>query len=317
VYRILDDATGAIVDAVGWESNVMVLSDHGGGPLRGEVNLNAWLAEEGYLEYSSGAKQTEELARRGLFKLMEQRQRIPERVRDAVKQRAPWLRDRVRNMNDFSVVDWQRTRAFAYGSMGSLVVNVRGRDLQGIVEPGAEYDALCAELAAKALDLRDPDTGEKIVAAVHRRDALFHGPQLEKIPDLIVEFADYKWMGKGDLRQRGPTMRPAFGRQHAPFVGSHRRDGIVAISGRDARAGGQVHASLEDIAPTILYLMGEAVPLDFEGRVIEEALDVVLLERRPPRYRDPEAIAVAAARAYDENEAAQVAERLRGLGYLE
>ena len=47
VYGILDDAVGALAGALG--GDIMIVSDHGGGPLHGVVNLNAWLAEQGLL----------------------------------------------------------------------------------------------------------------------------------------------------------------------------------------------------------------------------------------------------------------------------
>ena len=129
--------------------------------------------------------------------------------------------------------------------------------------------------------------------------------------------ADYRYMAKGDLRQRTPVFRESVGRYGAPFVGSHRVSGIVGLAGEAARQGVQINAGLEDIAPTILYLLGEPIPLDLEGRVIEEAIDPQLLDRRAPEYRTPETIELAASRAYGAEETAEVAERLRGLGYLE
>ena len=58
------------------------------------------------------------------------------------------------------------------------------------MEPGEEYEQLREELRERLLDLRWRD-GEPIVAAVHRREDLYAGPELDKIPDLVVEFRDY------------------------------------------------------------------------------------------------------------------------------
>ena len=49
--RDLDEAVGALAGALG--GDIMLVSDHGGGPLHGVVNLNAWLAEQGLLEYAA------------------------------------------------------------------------------------------------------------------------------------------------------------------------------------------------------------------------------------------------------------------------
>ena len=73
----------------------------------------------------------------------------------------------------------------------ALLVRGRGREEQGIVEPGAEYDRTCEEITDRLMELKSP-AGEPIVAAVYRREELFSGPLLGKVPDLIVEFADYQ-----------------------------------------------------------------------------------------------------------------------------
>jgi hypothetical protein len=72
------------------------------------------------------------------------------------------------------------------------------------------------------------------------------------------------------------------------------------------------------VAPTLLYLLGEPVPADLEGRVLVEALRPELLDARPPAYDDSAPVEFEPQRAQLEEEgAAEVERRLRGLGYLE
>lgn len=316
-YRILDEAVGALVEAASG-GDVLVLSDHGAGELRGVVNLNAWLASEGYLAYTSrGAR----LDRRLFDAAFELRRRIPKRFRYAVKQRATGLRERLYEREEYSAIDWPRTRAFAYGTFGNIVINVRGRERDGIVEPGDEYERLRNEIASRVLDLRSP-SGERIVAAAHRREDLFHGPYLGVIPDVLVEFDHYAWLGKGNLKSRGETLWDKIevepGGEHT-YVGSHRHEGVFALTGPSALPGERGFAGIEDIAPTILYLLGEPIPSDFEGRIIAEAIDPSLLDSRPPEYVEPGELELARAETstYSESEAEEVEARLRGLGYLE
>ena len=314
VYRILDDAVGALRERVGGES-FLVVSDHGGGSLDGVVNLNAWLAREGYLAYSGHDNGSARLAHR----LFEARRRVSPGLRRSFKQWLPSLRERAYALRrPPTVVDWSRTRAFAYGIFGSVVVNLRGRERDGVVA-AEEYEQLCAELAARLADLRGPD-GEPIVAAVHRREDLFHGPELTRIPDLVVEFRDYAWLGKGNLTERRdqledrvvPTAHP-----NAVYSGSHRQDGIFVLSGPAARKGAELAPGILDVAPTVFYLLDEPIPVDFEGRLLAEALEPALLDARPARYAEPEEIELAQPHGYDEAGAAAVEERLRSLGYLE
>ncbi len=89
----------------------------------------------------------------------------------------------------------------------------------------------------------------------------------------------------------------------------------MALSGPSAAPGRKLLASIEDVAPTMLYLLGEPVPTALEGRVLEEAIDGSLLDARPPEYRD--ATDVPAPTAGGVPPAGDLEERLRGLGYLE
>lgn len=319
VYRILDEASGRLLDGLPSAGDVVVLSDHGSGSLDGVINLNAWFEQEGFLHYAAaaGARQAEELARSALFKVIEARARLPKGLRTFVKRRAPGLRDRLHELKEFTGIDWPRTKAFAYGYMGSVVLNVSGRERDGIVRPGEDYDHVCAEITRRLLELRDPKSGERIVTAVHRRDALFRGPEIEKVPDLIVQFAGDAWAGKANLRDRRPPVWDTLAPSGIPLQGAHRTEGIVALCGPSTRAGATISASIEDIASTVLYLSGVAVPLDLEGRVLEEALDPSLLADHPPEYSETGTIEMQGAQTYSPGEAAEVEDRLRELGYVE
>src|SRR5262249_55193077 len=159
------------------------------------------LHQEGFLHYvdEAGAagggarRRARELTRRGVYQLHRVRRKLPKRLRYALKQRAPRLRELAYDLRSFNVVDWSRPPAFAYGTFGNIVLNVRGRESEGIVAEGEEYERMRDRIAERLLDLRNPE-GERIVAAVHRREDLFEGPHLDKVPDLIVEFAEYAYL---------------------------------------------------------------------------------------------------------------------------
>lgn len=317
VYRVLDDAVGALVDLAG-SGNVMVVSDHGAGPLHGVVNLNAWLAAEGFLTYETGGGVA---GRKLLGDALELRRHLPERLRYFAKQRLPGLRERAIERSDYTVLDWSKTKAFAYGTFGNVVLNVSGREEHGIVEPGEEYERVRDAIAARLLELEGPN-GERIVAQAHRREDLFHGPELAKVPDLLVEFDHYAWLGKGNLKTRSESLWDEIeieggGSDHS-YVGSHRHEGIVVLSGPAVTQGAPVSGELVDVAPTLLYLLGEAIPADLEGRVLVEALRPELLDSRPPEYDDAAPAEFEPERAeLEEQGAVEVERRLRGLGYLE
>jgi predicted AlkP superfamily phosphohydrolase/phosphomutase len=293
----------------------MVVSDHGGGRLDGVVNLNAYLASRGFLAYG-GADAA--VGRRFARRLFELRRRLPQGLRTAVKRRLPGVRERAYEATSYTVVDWPRTRAFAYGTFGNVVVNLQGRERDGTVPP-EDYELVRDELVEALGELRGPG-GEEIVAAVHRREDLFHGPEMERLPDLVVEFDRYAWLGKGNLRSRASTLWDRIeiepGSRHS-YVGSHRHEGVIALAGPSARSGVSIAADLADVAPTILYLLGQPLPTDLDGRLVMEAIEPGLLEERPPEYADLEGVSVGAAESYAPGDEASVEERLRSLGYLE
>jgi predicted AlkP superfamily phosphohydrolase/phosphomutase len=153
---------------------------------------------------------------------------------------------------------------------------------------------------------------------VHKREELYAGPELDKIPDLVVEFRDYAWLGKGNLTERTAPFEDAISIRAHPdqrYAGGHRQEGIFVLAGPDARAGAELAgAGIADVAPTVMYLLGEPVPAAFEGRLLAEALEPTLLDERPLRFDDEEEAAPVVA---EHESPREVEERLRSLGYLE
>jgi predicted AlkP superfamily phosphohydrolase/phosphomutase len=104
-----------------------------------------------------------------------------------------------------------------------------------------------------------------------------------------------------------------------PVSGDHRLDGIVIIAGNHTRHGaGDRTASILDITPTVLYLLGLPVGEDMEGRVLEEAIDPTFFAAHRPRtittYEVKEHEGREAAVPTDADE--RIKERLKSLGYL-
>jgi predicted AlkP superfamily phosphohydrolase/phosphomutase len=319
VYRILDRAVGELRAGLGEGGDTMVVSDHGAGALHGVVSLNAWLEREGFLAYGyERGTMTREIVRKTAYRAFALRRAVPEVLRRRVKQRIPRIRERSYRLGEFSVVDWSRTRAFAYGTFGNVVINVRGRERSGIVEPGVEYERTRDEVAVKALGLQGLN-GERIVAAVHKREDLFDGPRLDRIPDLLIEFDEYAWLGRGTLKSRPASIwdeiSPPGGAES--YVGSHRHNGIFALAGPSARRGQVARASILDVAPTLLYVLGEAIPTNLEGRILSEAIEPAVLDERSPEYVDPVEFEPQSRRSATPDASAEVEERLRSLGYLE
>jgi predicted AlkP superfamily phosphohydrolase/phosphomutase len=156
-YQIMDSIVGeAMAAAEKKNAALIVMSDHGFATWRKSINYNTWLVQNGYLVVKSGvetkARNLELLFDHGEF---------------------------------WENVDWSKTRAYAMG-LGNVYINVRGREAQGVVQPGAEYDALKRELKTKLEAIVDPENGEKPVSRVVLREEAYREFDPNLIPDLFV-----------------------------------------------------------------------------------------------------------------------------------
>ncbi len=102
--------------------------------------------------------------------------------------------------------------------------------------------------------------------------------------------------------------------------GIHHPAGVFIAAGGPIVAGVATEATLFDLAPTLLALMGLPVPDDLPGRVLTEIVDPAFFERYPirtlPTYErliDRRALLVAADGENDES----TMEMLRSLGYIQ
>jgi predicted AlkP superfamily phosphohydrolase/phosphomutase len=215
---------------------VIVLSDHGFSSFRKAVNINTWLVRNGYMTLSKidpvRDRNLEDLFGRGTF----------------------WPN-----------VDWSKTRAYAL-ALGQIYVNLKGRERDGIVAPGAEYEALRNELKARFAELRDPDTDEPIVRRIFKREEIFKGPYFAEAPDLVVGFHEgYRVSWQTSLGGIPPEIvEPNERRWSADHcsVDPELVPGVLFCSRPIASA----TARIEDIAPTVLRRLGIAPPADMDGR---------------------------------------------------
>jgi predicted AlkP superfamily phosphohydrolase/phosphomutase len=139
---------------------------------------------------------------------------------------------------------------------GRVVIRVQGREKEGRVSPGAEYESIRDGIAAAALELRDPDSNLPIFQAAFRREELYHGPYLEQAADLIL--APYDGFDpKGALYKESLTYKGE------ELVGMHTYDdAMLYVGGRDIE---QHRFSVLNVMPTILDLMEVHPSPDLDG----------------------------------------------------
>lgn len=159
---------------------------------------------------------------------------------------------------------WPRMKAFALPSFsdGSIRINLKGREVQGIVEP-EDYDALCAELTALVQDIKDARTGKPMVKSVTRtrRSPLDRDPALPD-SDLVVEWCE-QLTDVVDSPQLGRVGPVPYGR-----TGGHREQGFMILQGPGIQPSERLTSTPQslDLAPTILSLLGAPIPDYMDGK---------------------------------------------------
>lgn len=323
-HRQVDASVGRLLEAAqalatqqGEELLLIVMSDHGFGPVHSFFLLNTWLARQGLLQFR---RRPWTLLKRALFGIGFTPLRMF-RLTQALG--LGWLRRRVRFQQkagllnrvflSFDDVDWARTKAFGIGSFGQVYLNLAGVRPMGTVQPGAEAEGLKQEIVEQALRLYDPHTGKPLIERVYRREEIYQGPSLADMPDLLIQTRRQEYMafGHADFGSNR-LVEPVTG-----LSGHHRPDGILILSGAGVKPGTHIEgATILDLASTILHAMGVPVPTELDGRVLGEAFSDLSTVARPVVYADAQVYrdALAAGEA-SEGEMTGMQEKLRGWGY--
>ncbi|HSR35014.1 MAG TPA: alkaline phosphatase family protein, partial [Anaerolineae bacterium] len=288
-FHKVDESIGRLIAQTDEETLVIILSDHGMGRANNFIVLNNWLLDTGLLRLKRDpwTRWKEFMFRRG-FTLRNVHQ-IADRLHLARQAEyvAGYFVDHLLKIAflSFLDVDWSQSKAYSFGRhLGSIYVNVKGREPHGIVEPGAEYEAVLDEIERLAHDFRDPRTGKKLIGQVLRREEIYSGPHLERAPDLILrpqEPSDI-FFGLADFGHR-ETVSTVY-----RYSGMHRDYGMLIMNGPGVPPGSTIEgAAIQDIAPTILHTMGLPVPADMDGRVLTDAFTREYMASFPVTISEP------------------------------
>jgi len=179
------------------------------------------------------------------------------------------LKDGPRGQKYLAKVDWSKTRAYAIGLAG-IYLNIRGREAQGIVEPGDEANRLRDELVEKLTGLSDPTTGKPAVRRAYNALKAYRGPYKAEGPDVIVGYDEgYRVSWEAAI---GQITDKVFHPNTRAWSGDHCIDpalvpGVLFCNRRiEAKA-----PRLMDIGPTVLAMFGVDVPKHMDGRALSVA----------------------------------------------
>lgn len=312
-YRSLDDNIGRLLQVLGPETLKIVLSDHGFSSVYKTININNFLMLNGFMALKNKGPFS-----RLVLALVRLLRRIDDRFikgRFSFGQRFA-LKEKVR-LDKF--IDWPKTKACMINGWlyGFIYLNCIGRENQGIIPFGEEYEKVRNRIRERLLDIQDPETGKNVIKKIHKKEEIYHGEFLDRAPDLIVipedgyEFSR-SFLGKPeDLFNKNVIKRD--------HTGNHNRDGIFIFEGSAIDKGRAFPvAHIEDMLPTILYYFDARIPRYAEGRVLTEIFREGFLEGRPLQFEEVEGVRHSQKKedGYSEEEKKEIEKRLKELGYF-
>lgn len=328
IYKNVDRNIEKILSFLPEDTSIVMLSDHGAGPTPQRVfYVNKFLQEIGMLHIKGGNNNNSNLINHGIKKMDKVlRAVLPSDAKATLINKFPSLRIKWENRSTaFSSIDWSKTKAYCHevlSNPASIWINVKGIRPEGIVNPGKEYKEVVEQIREQLYSLKDPDTGDRVIRNVYTREELYNGQYVENAPDLTLAWwDDDAFMGRPSFGVAGNRIIDYVEDKicTGDWSGTHKMNGLFLLKGPVFKKDtGNCKASIMDLTPTLLHLIGDSVPDDMDGRVLKEAFTDDFVSSHPIKYTNEGDAHVDLQEAtYEDDEAEKVKARLRDLGYVQ
>jgi predicted AlkP superfamily phosphohydrolase/phosphomutase len=280
VYVAIDAAMGQILAEVDDDTTVVFLAGHGMGPkyqaqfLLDQILLRLGVAKAPKVNPLPQAPCVPTLVNKLDSALTWGWQQLPSELQRSLKPMRKLVRSwideppaRPRPTIDPAAGQcFMVTNNFAHGG---IRVNLIGREPEGKVTPGKEFDDVCSGLINDLMDIVNVKTGKPIVRRVIRTAEMYHGDYLNYLPDLLVEWTSdapvYAISSKkiGEIRGEYRYCRS----------GEHTPHGLFIVKGPSVPVGEVDRTvSILDFAPTLTAMLGVHLP-NTDGSLITEIVE--------------------------------------------
>jgi len=315
IYKKIDGYLGDILKELDNNTVLIIISDHGFGPIYNQFWLNNWLLKEEYLRLKTNF---DGLLRRLLLKLgvcwpdffnFFLRDSFIGKLRSLFTGKE--VQKKMRYFYTFKHIDWSKTKAYCLG-YNQLSINLKGREPEGMVNPGKEYEELKDELIEKLKKIISPVTHKPMMTEIYRKEKLFHGELLDILPDIIYVCDNFKTLSLSGYKIGSSKITDK------PFhhTGYHRKEGIIILYGTPFKENQKIEGTqLIDLAPIILSLLKLDIPKHMDGKILKSCFvhpdDVYerYVEIKEEKITKKEDI-------YSKEDTRGIEERLKSLGYL-
>jgi len=254
VWELVDKKLEKIIKKL-TDVNILIVSDHGFGPLKKKLNLAKVLYDEGLIEKMSFSG-----TRKGLkVRLNTLYQKTP--LSRYINLEESLLYRLINKLNIRERVspeiDLKNSKAIptvTEGGTAGIHINKEHGDLEKIKSEVRD----CIEKINEDLNIR---------IKIYEPEELYQGDKLDAAPDLFLKSEDPS-ISFNDTVLEGVTLSDDLPRNAS---GNHRMDGIFIAHGPDIKRSADLqYFKIYDIAPTILHHYDIPVPKDIDGKVLKE-----------------------------------------------
>ena len=264
VYVEIDQAIGRLMECAGQETVICAMTSHGMGPCYEATAL----LEEILRRLESAGERTSTRLSAGL--LMSCWTKLPPKVRSRLTPFRELIQNRLGpTLPALGGPDCQKSFQIPNNDVyGAIRVNLIGREPRGLIQAGAEYRTHCEELRTDLLAFINEETSQPLVKNVLFTDDLYRRKDLDRLPDLLVE-----WNRDAPIYS---IYSPKTGRIRRSYTGNrtgdHKNEGAFFAVGPGIESGSTCDSiSMTDIAPTIAGLLD--VPLaNVDGKAIKSVV---------------------------------------------
>jgi len=265
------------------DTNLLLVSDHGMTTVKKNFYVNNWLHEKGYLKFKEEVRPSmaarmgvnrelfyrlinpvkRSLIKTGLLKFLPLRiKEMPRKLRRKISYKDGLEVEKLKDK-----IDWGETKAYCFGSYGSIFVNLKSRSKNGSVDEG-DYKEVKDRLKS---DLREYFDGFGWGYNIYEKEDIYSGPYLKDAPDLMIYVEEGGILPTSKYKLNCPDSAFDEPMKDIDATGHHSLDGIFLAYGPDIAGGkGIQNAEILDIAPTVLHIFGIPIPEDMDGKVLKE-----------------------------------------------
>jgi len=243
-WNSIDKLVGDIVYNLRKNDILMLVSDHGFGPLKGAFNISRWLIKHKYMRKTKKSI------------IINTAKKILKHLPKSISKKTTEIGKNILKVNTSSIVNYARSKAYTLGhtwSCGGIYINASDIEEYGKIKRNIIKDLLSYFQGICKVD-------------VIESRKIYHGEKIKLLPDLLVSLDDYSYLIIEDL--------------YADFVckqcisfnnitGTHRRKGIFLAYGQGVRENNFLgDIMIYDVMPTIMHLFNMPIPSNVDGKVL-------------------------------------------------